>query len=95
MTNQIKTRKEIEDILVEKFGLEATVQVIHPKGEPRTLYQLEGISFNRRMTIGGLERLCRKIAKALDANIDGTVNIDFVSFGDNHTFDIMLEVLHD
>ena len=59
------------------------------------LYQLEHIPFNRRMTMAGLERLCRRIAKALDAELYGTVNIDFASLGDFQTFDLLLEVLHE
>ena len=73
---------EISAVLQERFGLSAHVQVIRPKGENRTLYELEHIPFNRRMTMAGLERLCRRIAKALDAELCGTVNIDFVSLGD-------------
>jgi hypothetical protein len=33
------------------------------------------------MTMLGLERLCRRIAKALDAELYGTVNVDFGSLG--------------
>lgn len=69
----------------------AFVQVIHPKGESRTLYSLEHIPLNRRMTMAGLERLCRRIAKALDAELYGTVYIDFASLGDFQTFDLLLE----
>ena len=87
-------KHEISAILQNRFGLSADVQVICPKGENRTLYQLEHISFNRRMTMAGLERLCRRIAKALDAELYGTVNIDFASLGDFQTFDLLLEVLH-
>ncbi len=41
--------------------------------------------------MAGLERLCRRIAKALDAELYGTVNIDFASLGDFQTFDLLLE----
>ncbi len=95
MKGNIKTSSEISDILQSRFGLTASVQVIHPKGENRTLYELEHIPFNRRMTMAGLERLCQRIAKALDADICGTVNIDFASLGDFQTFDMLLEVLHE
>ena len=76
---RIKPSFEISYILQSRFGLTASVQVIHPKGENRTLYELEHITLHKRMTIAGLERLCRRIAKALDTDICGMVNIDFVS----------------
>lgn len=91
MNTCIKTAAEISTILQSSLGLAAEVQVIHPNSENRTLYQLEHISFNRRMTMAGLERLCRRIAKALDAELYGTVNIDFASLGDFQTFDLLLE----
>jgi hypothetical protein len=94
MKGNIKTSSEISDLLQSRFGLTASVQVIHSKGENRTLYELEHIPFNRRMTMAGLERLCRRIAKALDAELCGTVNIDFASLGDCYTFDMLLEVRH-
>ena len=77
MNTCIKTAAEISTILQSSLGLAAEVQVIHPNSENRTLYQLEHISFNRRMTMAGLERLCRRIAKALDANLYGSVNLEF------------------
>lgn len=94
MSSHHKPTPIIADILHARFDLTADVQVIHPKGENRTLYQLEHISFSRRMTMAGLERLCRRIAKALDAELYGTVNIDFISAGSFQTFDLLLEV-HD
>ncbi len=87
-------KQEISDFLKSQFELKADVQVIHVSGENRMLYQLEHIPFNRRMTMAGLERLCRRIARALDAELCGTVNIDFVSLGEPPTFDMLLEVLH-
>ena len=84
-------KQEISDFLKSQFELKADVQVIHVSGENRMLYQLEHIPFNRRMTMAGLERLCRRIAKALDAELYGTVNIDFASLGDFQTFDLLLE----
>ena len=84
-------KREISAVLKSQFELEADVQVIHVSGENRMLYQLEHIPFNRRMTMAGLERLCRRIAKALDAELYGTVNIDFASLGDFQTFDLLLE----
>ena len=91
MKGNIKTSSEISDLLQSRFGLTASVQVIHPKGENRTLYELEHITLHKRMTIAGFERLCRRIAKALDAELYGTVNIDFASMGDFQTFDLLLE----
>ncbi len=91
----IKTKRKIEIVLQSCFGLTASVQVIHPKGENRTLYELEHIPLHRRITMAGLERLCQRIAKALDAELCGTVNIDFVSLGEPPTFDLLLEVLHE
>ena len=85
------TKREISAVLKSQFELKADVQVIHVSGENRMLYQLEHIPFNRRMTMAGLERLCRRIAKALDAELYGTVNIDFASLGDFQTFDLLLE----
>ena len=85
------TKREISAVLKSQFELKADVQVIHVSGENRMLYQLEHIPFNRRMTMAGLERLCRRIAKALDAELCGTVNIDFASPGDFQSFDLLLE----
>lgn len=87
----LKTVPEIKSVLQSRFGLTADVQVIRPKGENRALYLLENVPLNRRMTVAGLERLCRRIAKALDAELYGTVNIDFASLGDFQTFDLLLE----
>ena len=87
--NRIKTPSEISNILRSRFDLTANVQVIRPKGENRTLYLLENIPLNRRMTAAGLERLCRRIAKALDAELYGTVNLEF---GDAGTFEMVAEV---
>ena len=84
-------KREISAVLKSQFELKADVQVIHVSGENRMLYQLEHIPFNRRMTMAGLEHLCRRIAKALDAELYGTVNIDFASLGDFQTFDLLLE----
>ncbi len=88
-------KQEISAVLKSQFGLTADVQVIHVSGEQRLLYQLEHIPFSRRMTLAGLERLCRRIAKALDAELYGTVNIDYISLGNIQTFDLLLEVLHE
>ena len=94
MNSDIKTSSEISGILQSRFGLTASIQVIHPQGENRTLYELAHIQLDKRMTITGLERLCRRIAKALNADLYGSINIDFVSLGDFQTFDLLLEVLH-
>lgn len=91
MKGNIKTSSEISDLLQSRFGLTASVQVIHSNGENRTLYELEHIPLHRRTTMAGLERLCRRIAKALNAELYGTVNIDFASLGDFQTFDLLLE----
>ena len=95
MSINFKNATEILDILQSRFGLTAAIQIIHPQCEKRTLYQLEHIPLNRKMTIVGLERLCHRIAKSLNAELYGTINIDFVSLGDFQTFDLLLEVLHD
>lgn len=88
-----KTKREIEEILQSRFGLTADIQVIPVKGEARTLYLLEHVPFNRRMTIAGLERLCRRIAKALDADLYGSVNLEFTSICDAGTFEMLAEVV--
>ena len=88
-------KQEISAVLKSQFGLTADVQVIHVSGEQRLLYQLEHIPFSRRMTLAGLERLCRRIAKALDAELYGTVNVDFGSLGDSPSFDLLVEVFHE
>ena len=90
MNPRLKTIPEIESILKSRFGLKAEVQVIRPKGENRTLYLLENVPLNRRMTVAGLDRLCRRIAKALDANLYGSVNLEFGDTGT--TFEMMAEV---
>ena len=88
-------KREISAILKLQFDLTADVQVIPVEGEGRTLYQLEHIPLNRRITMAGLERLCRHIAKALDAELYGTVNVDFGSTGEGVTFDLLLESLNE
>ena len=88
-------KREISAVLKSQFDLTADLQVIPVKGENRTLYQLEHVPLSRRMTLAGLERLCRRIAKALDAELYGTVNVDFVSLGDSPSFDLLLEVLEE
>ena len=88
-------KREISAVLKSQFDLTADVQVIPVKGENRTLYQLEHIPLSRRMTMAGLERLCRRIAKALDAELYGTANVDFGSLGDSPSFDLLVEVLHE
>ena len=85
-------KREISAVLKSQFDLTADVQVIPVKGENRMLYQLEHFPLSRRMTMAGLERLCRRIAKALDAELHGTVNLEFVSLGNFQTFDLLLEV---
>ena len=90
MNHRIKTASEIESVLQSRFGLSAEVQVIRPKGENRTLYLLENVPLNWRMTVAGLERLCRRIAKALDASLYGSVNMEFGDAGT--TFEMMAEV---
>ena len=91
---RIQATEEIDAILKTRFGIEADVQVVHPNGENRILYEIEHIPFSQRMTLAGLERLCRRIAKALSAEICGCVNVDFDSLCTGHTFDLLLEVLH-
>ena len=93
MKQSVKSSSEIEEILKSQFGIEPYVQVIPMKGEKRTLYQLERIPFTSRMTLGGMERFCQKIAKALNAELYGTVNMDFTSLCGSNTFDLLLEVL--
>lgn len=92
MTKRILTKSEIDSILASRFDIKADVQVVPVKGETRTLYQLEHVSLGRRMTMTGLERLCRRIAMALGSELYGTVNIDLVSTGGGITFDMMAEV---
>jgi ribosome maturation factor RimP len=89
---EIKTKREIEELLQSRFGIKADIQVVKVKGEGRTLYLLEHIPVGCRTTVAGLERLCRRICKALDADPYGTVNLDVVSMGESPTFDMMAEV---
>ena len=46
------------------------------------------------MSIVGLERLARRIAKELGGELEGTVNLDFVSIGHHVTFEMMVEFAH-
>ena len=87
----IKTKREIEELLQARFGTKADIQIVSVKGEGRTLYILEHVPVGRRTTVAGLERLCRRICKALDADLYGTVNLDFASIGDAGTFEIAAE----
>ena len=89
---EIKTKREIEELLQSRFGIKADIQVVKVKGEGRTLYLLEHVPAGRRTTVAGLERLCRRICKALDADPYGTVNLDVVSMGESPTFDMMAEI---
>lgn len=88
----LKTPSEISAILRSRFDLTADVQIIPVKGENRTLYHLEHIPFSRRMTMASLERLCHHVAKALGAELYGSVNLEFNAACDAGTFAIMAEV---
>ena len=55
MKSLLKTPSEISTILRSPFDLTTDVQVIPVKGENRSLYLLEHIPFNRRITMAGLE----------------------------------------
>lgn len=44
------------------------------------------------MTMTGLERLCRRIARSLGAELEGSVNIDFVSCNSEPSFTMLAEV---
>ena len=92
MKKRIFTKSEIDTILASRFGIKADVQVIPVKGENRTLYQLEHVFLSRRMTVAGLERLCRRIARSLGAELEGSVNIDFVSCNSEPSFTMLAEV---
>jgi hypothetical protein len=89
---EIETKREIEELLQSRFGIKADVQVVPGKGEGRTLYVLEHVPVARRTTVAGLERLCRRICKALDADLYGSVNLEFVSIYDAGTFEMVVEV---
>ena len=92
MTKRILTKSEIDSILASRFDIKADVQVVPVKGENRTLYQLEHVSLGRRMTMTGLERLCHRIARSLGAELEGSVNIDFVSCNSEPSFTMLAEV---
>lgn len=86
-----KTAREILGILASDFDLgQPAVQVL-PSQENRTLYLVEHATVPRKLTMAGLERLCRKIAAALGAELYGSVNVDFTSLGTSGTFDMMVE----
>ncbi len=91
MNQQHLSPEEISTILQTRFGIKPTVQVYHDKGTGRILYGIEHIPADRKISIGGLKRYCTKICHALDADLDGTVNIEFISLGDVLTFDIIAE----
>ncbi len=90
----IKSQQEILDTLKMRFGItDCGVQVIlPPKDEHRVLYMIDHIKFHGAMTLDGLYDLCSEIAVALDAELYGTVTIDFVSIGEPKTFDMVAEV---
>lgn len=91
MNKKCLSEKEISTILQTAFGIKPIIQVYKDKGTGRILYSIEHIPANRKMSIGGLKHYCHKICHALDADLDGTVNIEFVSIGDVWTFDILAE----
>ena len=90
----IKSQQDILDTLKMRFGITGCgVQVIlPPKDEHRVLYMIDHIKFHGAMTLEGLHELCNEIAGALDAELYGTVTIDFVSIGEPKTFDMVAEV---
>lgn len=85
------SEEEVSTILQTAFGIKPMIQVYQDKETGRILYSIENIQANRKMSIGGLKRYCNKICHALDADLCGTVNIEFVSIGDVWTFDILAE----
>ena len=95
MRNNVLAKRQIENLLKENLSVNALVQVVPVKGERRTIYQLEGIPLGRNTTIAGLDRLARRIARLLGAELCGLVNVDFVSIGGKTTFDMIAEVSGD
>ncbi len=91
MNQQYLSKEEIAAILQIRFGIEPTIQVYHDSETGRILYGIEHIPADRKMSIGGLKRYCNKICHALNANLDGMVNIEFISLNDEWTFDIIAE----
>lgn len=89
---KIKTKSEILCILEQRFNIVGcSVQIVSNNNAAGGLYLLEHIDIGRRLTLAGVERLVRRIAKALDGEPYGTVNIDYFSLGGDVTFDMVVE----
>ena len=87
-------KKDVKIVLQDRFGLTAVIQVVPVPNEKRTIVLLENVPVGPRMSIAGLERLARRIAKELGGELEGTVNLDFVSLGHHVTFEMMVEFAH-
>ena len=93
MAGKIKSEAEIRGILGQEFGMDGCgVQVVPKTGRSGgDLYLIEHIAVGRRITLAGVERMVRRISRALDAEPYGTVNVDFFSLGGGTTFDMLAE----
>ena len=83
---------EIKCILIDRFSIDTPIQVLKDKDTGQTLYLLEHVKIKDQMSVAELHGLCVRIAKALDGELYGTINIDFASLGDGVEFEMMVEV---
>ena len=86
------TAGEIKRVLFDRFSIDTPVQVLKDKDTGQTLYLLEHVKINDQMSVAELHDLCERIAKALDGELYGTVNIDFASLCDGVEFEMVVEV---
>lgn len=91
MKRHCLSQGDISAILKSKFDITPSVQVLRDKDTGIVRYEIEHVPASRKMSVGGLKRYCKRICDALDADIGGTVNIEFISLGDDWTFDILAE----
>ena len=90
---KIMTTNEIKCVLIDRFSIDTPVQVLKDKDAGRTLYLLEHVKIKDQMSVAELHGLCVRIAKALDGELYGTVNIDFATLSYGVEFEMVVEVV--
>ena len=87
------TKKDIEAILINRFGIYSAVQVL-PKDRDEVLYLIEAVPVSNEMSVGEVQKLCEDIATALGGYLYGTISLDCTVPG-KMTVEMMVEVFLD
>ena len=87
------TESDVKRILIDRFAIDTPVQILKDKDTGQTLYLLEHVQIKDQMSVAELRSLCLRIAKALDGELYGTVNIDFATLSYGVEFEMVVEVV--